>query len=58
MADSIINTGGTNKLADDNTFCAVNNEGSCLSHQGQIAHEDFMLCNLFFFFIVKTYLNF
>ena len=54
MADSIVNAGGTHQLADDNTLCAVDDEGARLSHQGEVAHEDLMLRDLFLFLIIKA----
>ncbi len=38
----IIDTGRAHKLADDNTFRAIDDEGACFRHQGEIAHEDFL----------------
>ena len=32
MIDPIIDSGGTYQLADDNTLCSVDDEGTCIGH--------------------------
>ena len=55
MPDAIINTRGTYQLADNNPLCPINHEGTGIGHKRKVAHEDRMLINLFFIFIVKPY---
>ena len=40
MCDSVINTWGTHKLADDNTLSTIDNKSTCLCHQRKISHKD------------------
>ena len=54
MTHAIVDTRGTHKLADDNTFCTVDNEGARVCHQRQISHEYLMFVHLIFIFIVQS----
>ena len=58
MINRIINSGGTNELADDDTLCTVDHKCTCLCHQRQVTHKYLMLIDFVCFFIVKTYLDF
>ena len=55
--DSVVDTGRTNQLADDNTFCAIDYESTGLSHQRKITHEDLMLTDFFLLLVIKANLN-
>ena len=57
MSDSVVDTGRTNQLADDNTFCAIDYESTGLSHQRKITHEDLMLTDFFLLLVIKANLN-
>ena len=57
MSDSVVDTGRTNQLADDNTFRAVDHKSTGLSHQRKIAHENLMLTDLFLLLVIKANLN-
>ncbi len=54
MVNCIVNARRTDKLADNNTFRAIDNKSTGLCHKGKITHENFMLTDLLFFFIIKT----
>ena len=54
MRNSVVDTRGTNQLADDNTFCAIDYECTGLSHKRQIAHEDLMFVDFIILFVVQT----
>ena len=41
----VIDSGGTDDLRNDNTLCAVNDEGTLLGHDGEVTHEDCGLLN-------------
>ena len=58
MCDSIIDTRGTHKLADDNTLSTIDNKSTCLCHQRKISHKDLMLVNLISLLIIKPYSDF
>ena len=58
MSNSVIDTRGTNQLADDYTFCTVDNERTCLCHKRKITHENFMFVNLICLFVMKSNLDF
>ena len=45
-AHCVVNARRTNQLRYDNTFCTINDEGTAIGHQWEIAHEDI----LFFYF--------
>ena len=32
MSDSVVNTGGAHKLADNDTLCAIDHKRACLGH--------------------------
>ena len=55
MINRIVNSGGTNELADDNTFCAIDHECTCLRHQRQVTHENLVFIDFICLFIIKTY---
>ncbi len=46
LIDAVVDTGGTNKLADDDTLGAVDHEGSVLGHQRKISHKDLLALDL------------
>ena len=52
MGDGIVNTGGTDQLADDDTLRAVDHKGAGGGHQGQISHKDIVLTDLVLFLII------
>ena len=54
MAYGVINARGTNQLAYDDSFGAIDHESTRLSHQGKVAHKDLMLADLLFFLIIKA----
>ncbi|GFI11333.1 hypothetical protein IMSAGC007_03807 [Lachnospiraceae bacterium] len=58
MINCIVNTRGTNKLTDNDTFCTVDHKRTGLRHQRQITHENLVFINFIGFFIIKTYLYF
>ena len=41
-----VSTGGTHQLRNDHTLSTVNNEGTGLGHQGEVAHEQGLLLDL------------
>ena len=43
---AIVRTGRTNQLADDDTLCTIDDEGTGIGHQGEIPHENFLLLDL------------
>ena len=51
---SIVNAGGTNQLADDNTFCTVDDEGTCFCHQREITHKDFLFLQFVQFSVIQS----
>ena len=53
----IIRAWRTNELADDNAFRAVNNESTVGSHEGEIAHKDFLITNFPFRTIMELNAN-
>ena len=57
MSNPVINAGGTDKLAYDNTLRAVDHKGACLRHKRQITHKDLVLGNLVLLFVNQTYLH-
>ncbi len=58
VGDPVINTGGTHKLAYNNTFCTIDDKCTRLRHEWQISHENVMFTDFFRFFIMKSYLHF
>ena len=40
---TVVSARRTHELADDDTLCAVNDEGSCIGHEREITHEHFLL---------------
>ena len=46
MCNTVVNTGGTHQLADNNTLSTVDDKGSGIRHQRQISHKDLMLFDL------------
>ncbi len=55
VVNAIVDAGGTDELGYDDTLGAVDDEGTCIRHQGKVAHEDLVLVDLVGFFIVKAY---
>ena len=53
VGNAIINTGGTNKLANDDTLCTVDDKGTGCSHQRQVTHEDLVFHDLRLFLVDK-----
>ena len=53
----IVNTGGTNQLAYDDALCAVDDKGTGVCHERQIAHEDFVLLVLVLILIVQPHFD-
>ena len=54
---SVIYSRRTNQLADNNTFCTINNKCTLFCHKREITHEDFLFFNFTCFIINKFYLN-
>ena len=54
MRDIIIDAGGTNELADNDSLGAIDDKGAGISHQRKITHEDLMFLDLSVFFVMKT----
>ena len=52
LIDSVIDAGGTDQLADDNTLSTVDHKRSVLCHQGQVTHEDLLLLDLPVIFLI------
>ena len=50
----IIDARRTNKLGNDNTFCAVDHKGAGRCHQREITHEDFRFLDLARFLVEKA----
>ena len=57
MFNGIIDSGGTNQLADDDALSSVDHEGSGVGHKGQVAHKDLVLFMLVLILIVKADLH-
>ena len=58
MADSIVDTRGTNELADDDTLSAVDHKGSGFGHEGQVSHEYLLQVDLAGLVVAKPYIYF
>ena len=52
--DGTVHARGTNKLANDNTFCAVDDETAGIRHKWEIAHENFLVDELAGTFVCQT----
>ena len=52
MRNTVINTRGTNQLADDYTLSTVDHEGTGCCHQRQVSHKDLMLIDLIVFMVI------
>ncbi len=48
---------GANQLTNDNTFCTVYDEGTCIGHKREISHEDLLVLDLAGFLIQQTSCN-
>ena len=57
MFNGIIDSRGTDKLADNNALSAVDHEGTSICHQRKIAHEDLMFLMLVLILIIKPDLH-
>ena len=58
MRNVEVDTGGTYQLAYDDTLGSVDNERTCLGHEGEVAHEYLMVLNyILVLFIVKSNFN-
>ena len=57
MGNCIIDTRGSNKLADNNTLGTIYHERTGSGHQRQITHEYLMLTDLIILFIMETDLD-
>ena len=53
----IIHTRASDDLGDDDTLCAVDNEGSALGHQGEVAHEDLLFLDLVRLLVAQAHLH-
>ena len=54
MPDGIVNTGGTNQLAYNDTLCAIDDKGTGVCHQRKITHKNFMLADFLFLLVVEA----
>ena len=52
MTDSVIDTGRTNQLADNNTLRTIDDKGTGLSHQGKVTHKDLLLRHIGLFTLI------
>ena len=55
MGHSVIDAGRADKLRDDNTFCAVDDERTAVGHEREIAHIDFAFLKVARRLVVKSY---
>src|SRR5690606_37597773 len=51
------NTRRAMKLANDNTFCAIDNKSPTFGHKGNFTHIDFFFFGTFVVLIAKTYIK-
>ena len=50
----VVHAGGTDELGDDDALCAVDNEGTVVRHQGNVAHKDVRLDDLVLHLVDKA----
>ncbi len=56
LVNSIIDTGRTDQLADDDSFRAIDHKGAGRGHQRKVAHEDFLFLDFpLRFLVIKAY---
>ena len=54
---AIVDARRTDELADDNAFCPIDNEGTCIGNQWEITHEYFLVLDFTCFVVDKTDLD-
>ena len=52
-----VNAGASDDLGDNDTLCAVDDEGAAVGHEREIAHENLLLLDLVGLFVVQTHAN-
>ena len=52
-----VNAGASDDLGDNDTLCAVDDEGAAVGHEREIAHEDLLLLDLVRLLVVQAHAN-